>query len=368
MNKLKYILFAFAAFSMTLVASCSSDDSVADGGRREVMNEGAPAELTVKLATMSADMTRTLSEANENIINDLALLAFNDRGNCNGFSYTRVARAGYGYTLNTGRVPTRQGDNITIYAVANVDGTSCDSAVLSKIETIEEFKKCAIVLSSTDDIVNDDDTPMFGYVTGYTLAASTGAVNIDLTRLATKMNFTIQVDSGVALAGLQLCHVPMASYLYQDKNYVKGNSYLSNPGTVYANQPMINCGKVENDDPIHTLDTLVTFYMFENLVGQSEASAEESLRTFENAPVNATYLNVTTNIGGASYTFRVYLGGVTFDDYTNYDIPRNYAYTGKIRIAYSASKNTAVIMPVLVTRNNTIDNWTAEKDSTSMYN
>ncbi len=374
MNKLKYILFATATCLMAF-SSCSSDDNIATApGIEGNVEDGAPAELTVRYAL---EGTRALSETNEAIVKDLALLTFNDRGNCNGFSYTRAPQGNFTLAGTNVKVKTRQGDNLQVFAVANVDGTTCDSAVLSKIETIEEFKKCAVTLSTASDLPNDNDITMFGSTTIASLSTPTGSTTVNLSRLATKFKFTIKLDSGVALSSFQLCHVPMSSYIWQENSYVKGNQYEYNPGLVYNNQPMVICSKRENSDPTQTLDTTIVLYTYENLVGQSSSSTTNALRTWENAPTNATYLNVTVlinvkdadqNLKLTEFPLRIYLGGLAENDYTNYDIPRNYQYTGDILVKYSTADNPNVVLPTLVTRNNTITNWNVVTDSLGMYN
>ena len=83
-----------------------------------------------------------------------------------------------------------------------------------------------------------------------------------------------------------------------------------------------------------------TYYIYENLVGTNSSSVDEKSRV--NAAPNATYLEVYAKTSSWHSTYRIYLGGTSTTDYTNFDIPRNNAYNIAISITGSGQSDARV--------------------------
>jgi len=177
---------------------------------------------------------------------------------------------------------------------------------------------------------------MFGKKTGVKIDAQTAitaADNFALTRLCSKMSFTIKPATGITVTGYQLCHVPMGSYITDETS----TAYYNPPSAVFK-----DFSTVTVTSSAGTSVSGINYYMYENLAGKgTNASAETRTATY--APANATYLIVYAKTNDWHSTYRIYLGGANSSDYANYNIPRNYNYNYNINIGGPGIKDVRVI-------------------------
>ncbi len=285
-------------------------------------NDGTPTNDTANIHVTfdTSKATRALS-ANESTVNDVTVLVFDSNSNLVGSNYTTFTGAGP-YSMN---VTARTG-NCTIYAIANTGSSS----YFKGIATINQFKAMFDQLSSGDDLTNRNAALMFGKMT-YNITPGATISGLTLTRLCTKLTFNINPSNGIMVTGYQLCHVPLSSYLTNE------NSPSYNPGGTYG-----NCSAYTVGTPTANATVSATYYMYENLAGTGSGSTSEILRTSANAPTNATYLLVYAKTSSWHSTYRIYLGGTSTTDYTNFNIPRNNAYSIAISITGSGQSDARV--------------------------
>jgi uncharacterized protein (TIGR02145 family) len=266
--------------------------------------------------------TRALS-TNESTVNDVTVLVFDSNSNLVGSNYLSGLTGGGPYSMN---VTARTG-NCTIYAIANTGSSS----YFKGIATTGDFKKKYDLLSSGDDLTNRGAVLMFGKTT-YDITAGATIPSFPLTRLCTKLTFNITPSAGITVTGYRLRSVPTSSYINDDQSQTP--SY--NPSNNWA-----DCTAVSIGSPVAgAVVPAFTYYMYENLVGTSSSSIDEKSRV--NAAPNATYLEVYAKTLNWHSTYRIYLGGTSATDYTNFNIPRNNAYSATISITGSGQSDARV--------------------------
>jgi len=255
--------------------------------------------------------TRALS-TNESTVSDITVLVFDSNSNLVGSNYTTFTGAGpYSMTV------TARTGNCTIYAIANTGSNS----YFKGVATIGDFKKKYDLLSSGDDLTNRGVVLMFGKTT-YNITAGATIPSFPLTRLCTKLTFNITPSAGITVTGYRLRSVPTSSYINDDQSQTP--SY--NPSNNWA-----DCTAVSIGSPVAGVAVpAFTYYMYENLVGTSNTSVDEKSRV--NAAPNATYLEVYAKTLNWHSTYRIYLGGTSTTDYTNFNLSRNNAYNIAISI------------------------------------
>jgi hypothetical protein len=301
-----------------LFSSCNNDN-VPSGG------SDSDKTTTVRLTfTASSQQTTRALSSNESTVNDITVLIFNSNGDVIGSNYQTFTTSPYSMT-----VTTRFANNCTIYAIANTGSSS----YFSGVSTLTAFKAKYTTLATAADLGAGNSVIMFGKSTGTvnitTAIQSIGS--IPLTRLCTKLNFTITPASGITITGYQLCHVPMNSYI-SDVNSPSYNPGGGNWGNFTAITGLTAASTTVN----------VSYYMYENLVGTKVGATSLATRISSNAPTDATYLLVYAKTSGWSSVYRIYLGGTGSTDYTNYSIPRNYNYSYTININGSGWTDTRV--------------------------
>ena len=170
--------------------------------------------------------------------------------------------------------------------------------------------------------------------------------------VCSKIKMNIVPATGITITGYQLHHVPLSTYISDDKGYTKykaGTAWASPSGT-YADFTAVT-------GLTATSTVSNTFYMFENMVGTGSGSnTDQKERYAAKAAADASYLTVTAQTQAWKSTFNVYLGTVNItksialdgtltytssdEQYNNYDIYRNGEYTVTVNINGSgASEN-----------------------------
>lgn len=270
--------------------------------------------------------SRALSDG-ESTITDINVLVFNSAGALTGSAYATFA--GGNYTMD---VSARTGEGCSIYAIANTGS----AAYFKGVATIADFKKKYVALASDPaELGNASKTVMFGKKTGVKIDAQTAitaADNFTLTRLCTKINFTIKPAAGITINGYQLCHVPMGSYITDETS----TAYYNPPSAVFKDFDPVNVTTSAGTDV-----NGITYYIYENLAGKGTNPSAET-RTATYAPTNATYLIVYATGPNWKSTYRIYLGGTGTTDYSGYDIPRNYYYPYTVKINGSGVNDVRV--------------------------
>lgn len=316
---MKHIVCGVLFLLPALLLSCASDSNLP-------VNEGETALIRLTFTQQENASSRALS-TNENTINDITVLVFDSNGKLTGSSFNTFTTSPY--TMN---VTARTGENCTIYAIANAG-----SGFFSGVNTIDAFNLKYVSLTSSDPSELGDKNSniiMFGKKTPVKITENTTIGASDgffLSRLCTKLTFTINAATGITITGYQLCHVPMGSYI-TDKT---STTYYNPPSKVFKDFITVTTSGTSVTTP--------TYYMYENLAGTNSSSSSAALRTSTYAPTNATYLLVYAKTSNWHSTYRIYLGGTGSTDYTNYSIQRNCNYTYTITI--NGSGGSGVVDP-----------------------
>jgi len=323
------------------LCSCMGTTSEGDGGKDALLR------LTFN---PDAARSRALSDG-ENTITDINVLVFNSAGALTGSAYATFS--GGNYTMN---VNARTGDGCAIYAIANTGS----AAYFKGVATITDFKKKYVALASNPaELGNASKTVMFGKKTGVKINAQTAitaADNFALTRLCSKMSFTIKPATGITVTGYQLCHVPMGSYITDETS----TAYYNPPSAVFK-----DFSTVTVTTSAGTSVSGINYYMYENLAGKgTNVSAETRTATY--APANATYIIVYATGPNWKSTYRIYLGGTGATDYTGYDIPRNYSYPYTIKINGSGVNDVRVTCYPELINTPSASGWTNNGNAASV--
>ena len=299
------VIFSFVQLS------CTSDGTPA--------NKDDTATIHV---TFGVDKTTRALSTNESTVSDITVLVFDSNSNLVGSNYTTFTGAGpYSMTV------TARTGNCTIYAIANTGSNT----YFSGVATIGDFKKKYDLLSSGDALTGKSAVLMFGQTT-YNITAGATIPEFKLTRLCTKLTFNISSSNGVIVTGYRLRSVPTSSYISDDHSQTPSYNPENN---------WVDCTAVPIASPVANATVpAFTYYVYENLVGTNPSSVDEKSRM--NAAPNATYLEVYAKTSSWHSTYRIYLGGTSTTDYTNFNIPRNNAYNIAISINGSGQSDARV--------------------------
>jgi len=309
-----------------LFSSCNNDN-VPRGGSES--DKTATVRLT--FTALSQQTTRALS-SNESTVNDITVLIFNSNGDVIGSNYQTFTTSPYSMT-----VTTRFANNCTIYAIANTGSSS----YFSGVSTLTAFKAKYTTLTTAANLGAGSSVIMFGKSTG-TVNITTAIQNIGsipLTRLCTKLNFTITPASGITITGYRLYNVPISSYISDDNLTDANDSIHYNPKGTYLNFDSVATGAGAG------IAISNTYYMYENRVGRKN-TISATARNSANAPKYATYLQVYAKTSVWHSVYRIYLGGLNGFNYANYTIPRNYNYTYNITINWMGQLDVRVTSTV----------------------
>lgn len=277
---------------------------------------GLPACVNIKIQVPEMTVrTRSLTDAQENQVNDLWLAIYSESGaRTYGADQTITKHDGTHVPYTLENIPTKSGRSY-IVAVANYknnrgvsdkislgDGTEAHplADLLGKADTFEKFKSIAVSLTAPTQIdYSEAQLPMSGvFVKGstnnshantswenlpavYIPASNSGVTTLDgyihLRRLVSKVNFTIRAGAdpsdGVAgtltvrPTGWKLVNTPRISYLYEQT----GNAadavkyYLSEqePNANY-NESMLHTEIEKTDNVDYPSYYTFSYYQFEN--------------------------------------------------------------------------------------------------------
>lgn len=349
-NIQKQLKLMMAILFMLSAVACSND---------EAYESYEPGNATVRLVflppTGEQSMRSISTDADEKKIRDLRVFIFDNTGVCIGYKY--ILANSDGNSAIAVEIPTHEATNCTLYAMANVAETETDFQTLygGKI-TKSEIDNLTMTIAAAADLGNGNYLPMFGRtVSTINITRSATAQDIgkiEMEHVCSKIKMNIVPATGITITGYQLHHVPLSTYISDDRGYTKykaGTAWASPSGT-YADFTAVT-------GLTSTSTVSNTFYMFENMVGTGSGSnTDQKERYAANAPANASYLTVTAQTQAWKSTFNVYLGTVdvtksigsngeltytsTTGQYNNYDLYRNGEYTVTVNINGSgASEN-----------------------------
>ena len=268
--------------------------------------------------------TRSMTTAQESVVNSISIVVFNTTGDKVGECYSTFSSAKT--TTFYASVPVAVANSYKVYAVANASSTAIAS--MKAATTLTAFNAISETLSSADDLNSATSLVMFGKGTA-TLGNSNGVgstTSISLSRLAAKITLNLTSSNNFTITSYQVCHTAMSSFASSDNGtaYVSGTNY--NPLNTYKNQTVVRNLSTTSISPV--------VYMYENLSGSSSMSTAPALRNSTNAPSTAVFLliHAQSSSTGLAYEYRYYLGGASSSDFTNYNIQRNINYTYNINI------------------------------------
>lgn len=370
-NMKRFNIFSLLA-GCFLLASCA--DESGQTGRK--VTDGIPVTATLSFQASGANSVTKATAAEENAVNDLYVLLFEEDGTFSTAQYfTGSELAEFGYPKV--KVRTFSGTK-KIYAAANVTGNSFTSSGTHLKDRIDEFVK------SDNNTLNDwkafsatlngDGTVQFGearfLMTGFfsnnpgtgdqlmdrsedgncvigedgnvDLTATPG--KIQLIRTVSKFKFNISIDESSAKVtsfeptSWRVVKAPKSVYLYKQPNAgTPTNDFFENLSQGVSNNQF-------------------EFYLLENRQdaketppGNFETTYEEAdwRETTGNYPDNGTYIELKGEFNGiadnpfteennlvpvtATVTYKIHLGYI--NGVNDFDVLRNYNYTYNIKVA-----------------------------------
>lgn len=359
--------------AMLMLPACSNDD--------EQVGNGEPGEAMVRLVFLP-NLMRNITDSNENDIRDLSVFIFDNTGTCIGYKYngSPTKEASGGYVVN---IKTHEASNCTLYAIANVAETESDfNAMFSGKITKSSIDNMTMSINSAAELGNGDYLPMFGRtVSTINITRSSTAQDIgkiEMEHVCSKIKLQIEPDDDITITGYQLHHVPLSTYISDEKPYYNSSTWVTGLATSY-NDFAAKTGLSE------TSTVSETYYVFENMVGNGTSTTEKQrYGTF--IANDATYLTVSAKTLAWQSTYTIYLGTVqvtktiTSDGglnytyvsnrYENYDIYRNGEYTVTVNIDGSgASENNARVSykATTIVFNLTLEAWGNTTDKNIIF-
>jgi len=359
--------------AMLMLPACSNDD--------EQVGNGEPGEAMVRLVFLP-NLMRNITDSNENDIRDLSVFIFDNTGTCIGYKYngSPTKEASGGYVVN---IKTHEASNCTLYAIANVAETESDfNAMFSGKITKSSIDNMTMSINSAAELGNGDYLPMFGRtVSTINITRSSTAQDIgkiEMEHVCSKIKLQIEPDDDITITGYQLHHVPLSTYISDEKPYYNSSTWVTGLATSY-NDFAAKTGLSE------TSTVSETYYVFENMVGNGTSTTEKQrYGTF--IANDATYLTVSAKTLAWQSTYTIYLGTVqvtktiTSDGglnytyvsnrYENYDIYRNGEYTVTVNIDGSgASENNARVSykATTIVFNLTLEDWGNTTDKNIIF-
>ncbi len=335
--KTAYIYLQLLLLLAGLLTSCVCEDEDVFGDEATV--------LTVNLLpTDTGSSTRTISDG----ITDANIIVFDADGNITGRAYQTIVSTADAKVS----VETRKGSGFTVCVITNTG----DKAYLDTINTLDALKKKIITVNTAKALGEKTKELLYGQLDGVTISDDTVVKKLSLNRLYSKFTFTITPADTITILDYQLCHVPLSSYIVPGENSYTGS---------YANFDVtaVSCNKGDKM-------TTSTFYVYENLAGESASSNSAENRNSKNAPEGASYLLITAKGDTWKSLYRIYLGGTSDTEYTDFNIPRNYNYTYEINIDGSGEKDARVIYSTYMMVESSVTNWSSggsdSKNSTNI--
>lgn len=213
-KKLHIIVWALGCLmGLSGLAGCQQDDL------SPLAEEGKKVNVSLSLGTLSFEGTDTRAMAPhtpevENLINDIWVLQFNERGillNTETKYFLREGEAGM-YVENF-EVELITASNSTVCIVANTNNPN-----LSWPNNLPQFQQLLIDIQASNDLSKRDRIPMCGYWMGNVRKGT--KLSALLSRMITRINLVINNETGAELSDLtvSLENVPTKAYVYPRTN------------------------------------------------------------------------------------------------------------------------------------------------------
>ena len=352
-----YGFFSFSLFILSLV-SCSDDYWSDNTDIKTKDSTDVNIHINTVSDTDSVNSISTRADANQSNFKDILIMIFNAKdGNVIGSSYGPVISKPDGSTdISLKAVKT---SFATVYVVANA-GTSNSMGPFSKISTKTDFDNVYDSIKTAKDLENRTFFPMFGKIDYFRPAAQNASLTIK--RLSAKVCISVKPAKNVILDSIQLCHVPLSAFFYDDKII---NTSSPKGYTDFPTEFIGSTGK--------EIDKY--FYIFENLAGTGKNIQTDGWkgRTYKNAPLNATYIRIKAHSDTWNSSYIVYLGGksskkegTNYFDLSDYNIYRN-SYQ-KYSISITGANNDDDGTTIAITPDVNISEWVDNDKRNLNYN
>ena len=213
-KKLHIIVWALGCLmGLSGLTGCQQDDL------SPLAEEGKKVNVSLSLGTLSFEGTDTRAMAPhtpevENLINDIWVLQFNERGillDTKTKYFLREEEAGM--YVEDFEVELITASNSTVCIVANTNNPN-----LSWPNNLPQFQQLLIDIQASNDLSKRDRIPMCGYWMG---DVSKGTeLSALLSRMITRINLVINNETDAELSGLtvSLKNVPTKAYVYPRTN------------------------------------------------------------------------------------------------------------------------------------------------------
>ena len=213
-KKLHIIVWALGCLmGLSGLAGCQQDDL------SPLAEEGKKVNVSLSLGTLSFDGTDTRAMAPhtpevENLINDIWVLQFNERGillDTKTKYFPREEEAGM--YVEDFEVKLITASNSTVCIVANTNNPN-----LSWPNNLPQFQQLLIDIQASNDLSKRDRIPMCGYWMGN--VSERTRLSALLSRMITRINLVINNETDAELSGLtvSLENVPTKAYVYPRTN------------------------------------------------------------------------------------------------------------------------------------------------------
>ena len=356
-----YILYIIAALTLVLGTSCVKEES----GLRP-SDEGG--EMSLSLGVLAGGMRDVIvkgweaNDDNEKAVYNLRVYIFSESGKLVGyglFGQLSTTEVTDGYNATVEHIHTQTGDKVYIYGIANATTSQywvTDKASILDVEdattstlTREQFISATYTRQKGAYDPRDNQFLMTGYVNdgnavtierkaGSNQAEITGvsedAQRLKLYKVVSKNSIEVKTASGITFTPdyMAICNMPSSVALMREL-----------PAGDEASRPASR--DFETFDRIVLDENKLTFYLPENLqkTDKSIASFNEreknsyadEVKSFDNAPAEATYIVIHGRYSSSDYTgnvnYTVHLGDFS-EDMTDFDVVRNYNYQYTVTI------------------------------------
>ena len=213
-KKLHIIVWALGCLmGLSGLAGCQQDDL------SPLAEEGKKVNVSLSLGTLSFEGTDTRAMAPhtpevENLINDIWVLQFNERGILLDTETKYFPREGEaGMYVEDFEVELITASNSTVCIVANTNNPN-----LSWPNNLPQFQQLLIDIQASNDLSKRDRIPMCGYWMGD--VSEETKLSALLSRMITRINLVINNETDAELSDLtvSLEHVPTKAYVYPRTN------------------------------------------------------------------------------------------------------------------------------------------------------
>lgn len=213
-KKLHIIVWALGCLmGLSGLAGCQQDDL------SPLAEEGKKVNVSLSLGTLSFEGTDTRAMAPhtpevENLINDIWVLQFNERGILLDTKTKYFPRKGEaGMYVENFEVELITASNSTVCIVANTNDPN-----LSWPNNLPTFQQLLIDIQASNDLSKRDRIPMCGYWMGNVSKGT--KLSALLSRMITRINLVINNETDAELSGLKvsLKNVPTKAYVYPRTN------------------------------------------------------------------------------------------------------------------------------------------------------